>query len=462
MEEDILGRIIPVKKDNYYDIEIKDLSHKGQGVGDYEGFTIFVPGVLIGDEVKVKIVRIRRNFALGELVEILKPSQDRIQNKCPVAYNCGGCQIQNLDYEAQLNFKTDLVKQNLKRIGGLEDIIVHKCIGMESPWRYRNKSQLPLGIKSGKKVVGFYATGSHDIVPTESCLIQHESADRVLKVIKKFVDKYDINIYDEKTGKGLLRHIVIRVGFNTDEIMVILVINGRDIPYKNELIEIMRDKLPLVETVVLNINTKKTNRILGQRNTVIYGNGRISERLGDLKFMISPLSFFQINTAQTKILYEKAVEYAGLKGEEVVFDLYSGTGTISLFMAKKARKVYGIEVVRDAIVDAEENARINNIENTEFVLGAAENVVPELYRKGVKADVVVVDPPRKGCALSLLDTIIKMAPKRIIYISCNPSTLARDLHILDEGGFKAQEIQPVDMFPHTAHVECVIKIQRVK
>ncbi|HHU68701.1 MAG TPA: 23S rRNA (uracil(1939)-C(5))-methyltransferase RlmD [Thermoanaerobacterales bacterium] len=456
MEKDI-----PVQKNHCYNIEIKDLSHKGQGVGDYQGFTLFVPDAIPGDKVKVKIVKVSKNYAIGKLIKVLAPSANRILEKCPVARNCGGCQIQNMAYEAQLKYKTRLVEQNIERIGGLKGITVHKCIGMKDPWRYRNKVQFPVGIRSGKAIVGFYAAGSHDIIPTESCIIQHQSADEVLKIIKNFIDEYNIEVYDETLGEGLIKHIIIRIGFSTNEIMVILVINGKELPYCDKLVELIKDKLPFVKTIVLNINTEKTNVIMGRENIIVYGKGKISERLGDLEFSISPLSFFQVNSAQAEVLYEKAVQYAELSGDETVFDLYSGTGTISLFMAKKAGKVYGIEVVKDAVMDARENARINNITNAEFVVGAAEDVVPKLYKKGMMADIVVVDPPRKGCAPSLLDTIIKMNPKKVIYISCNPSTLARDICILANGGYQVHKIQPVDLFPHTMHVECVVLMSRL-
>jgi len=451
---------IPVVKNGYYTIQIQDLGYKGEGIGRYKGFTVFVRGGIPGDLVEVKIVKINKNFCYGKLIKVITPSADRIRERCPVAGKCGGCQIQNMNYEAQLEFKTRLVKETIERIGKLSGVVIHKCIGMEDPWRYRNKAQFPVGNISGEVAIGFFAPGSHRIIPVDSCLIQHYVTDDILRIIKDFIKKYNIDIYDEATGKGLLRHVVIRTGFNTGETMIVLVINGRNLPHYRRLISMITGEIKTVRSIVLNINRENTNVILGKENITIYGSDRIRDYIGDLQFLISPISFFQVNPIQTQVLYDRAVEYASLTGKETVFDLYSGTGTISLFMAKRARKVYGIEIVEDAAEDARENARINNITNVEFIAGPVEDIIPELHKKGIKADVIVLDPPRKGCDPALLKTVIEMRPARIVYVSCNPATLARDLNILDRGGFQPLEIQPVDMFPHTSHVESVVLLKR--
>lgn len=450
---------IPVQKNMDYTIKIDNLGYEGEGVGRINNFTVFVPDALPGEEAEIKIVKVNKNFAFGKLLKIIIPSQDRTEPLCSLK-RCGGCQLMHLSYEAQLEFKKKRVEDSIERIGKLKDITIHDTIGMKNPLRYRNKAQFPVGMKDGKIVIGFYAPRSHEVIDTPSCMIQDEVSDRCIEVIRKWAEDYDISVYDESSGKGLLRHIMVRKAYRTGEVMVVLVTNGYDIPYIKNLIDMLEREIPGLKSVVQNINREETNVVLGADNRTIYGSGRITDYIGDLKFQISPLSFFQVNPVQTEALYNKALEYAALEGYETVIDAYCGTGTISLFLARKAGKVYGVEVVEPAIIDARENAAENNISNVEFIVGESEKVIPELYSKGVKADVIVVDPPRKGCGEELLRTIAAMKPERVVYVSCDPGTLARDLKYLSENGFRVVEIQPVDMFPVTAHVECVVGMQR--
>ncbi|KNF09128.1 23S rRNA (uracil-5-)-methyltransferase RumA [Gottschalkia purinilytica] len=452
---------LPVKKDDVVDIEIIDMSHEGLGVGKIDGFTIFINDGIVGDKGKAKITKVKKNFAEGKMLDIYEPSIHRIESKCKISHLCGGCQFQELDYNKQLEIKTNKVINDIRKIAKLEDTVVHPTIGMDSPFRYRNKGQVPVGIYNDKTMIGFYKKGSHEIVDTKSCIIQHELNDKVIEIVKEFMEKYDVKGYDKRTNKGVIRHILTKVSFRTNDLMIIIVTNTKKIPYKDELIDTLTSKIPNIKSIVQNINTKKTNLVMGEKNITIYGEDKIIDYIGDLKFKISPQSFFQVNPIQTEVLYNKALEYADLKGNETVFDIYCGIGTISLFLSKKAKKVYGIEVVEQAIKDARENAKLNNIENVELYDGTAEDIFPKLYDKGIKADVVVLDPPRKGCDELVLDTIVKMQPKKVVYVSCNPSTLARDLKYLSENGYKALEVQPVDMFPGTSHVECVVLMSRI-
>lgn len=452
-----------LSKDKMYVVEIVDIGQGGVGIGKFEGFTVFVDGGLVKDKIKVKITKSKKNYAVGEIVEILEPSPYRVERKCSKELKeCGGCQIQELDYKEQLNLKTNEVKQVISRIGKLDDVVIHNALGMEEPFRYRNKAQFPIQKVDGVPVIGFYKKKSHDIIPTNQCIIQHDVNDKIIKIIKTYIRAYKVSIYDEKTHTGVLRHLVTKVGFTTKEVMVVLVANGRKLPYLNELASVLKENIPGFKTLVVNVNREKTNVILGNENRVIYGDGKINDNIGDLVFEISPLSFFQVNPVQTEVLYNKALEYANLGENDTVFDIYCGIGTISLFLAQKAKKVYGIEIVEEAIKDAKINANINNLDNVEFYVGKAEEVVPKMYKQGKRANVVVVDPPRKGCDEKVLDTIISMQPDRVVYVSCNPSTLARDLNYLDERGYKCLEVQPVDMFPHSVHVECVALMSRVE
>ena len=452
-----------LSKNKEYIVDIVDIGQGGVGIGKYEGFTVFVDGGLIQDKIKVKITKSKKNYAVGDMVEIIEKSPFRVARKCSETLRqCGGCQIQELDYQKQLDIKTNEVKQVISRIGKLDDVVVHDTLGMEHPFRYRNKAQFPIQKKDNMPVIGFYKKKSHDLISTDECIIQHEVNDKIIKIIKTYIRAYNVSIYDEKTHKGLLRHVVTKVGFTTGEVMIVLVANGKKLPYLKELASVLKENIPGFKTLVVNVNTQKTNVILGKENIVAYGDGMIRDYIGELVFEISPLSFFQVNPLQTEVLYNKALEYANLGENDTVFDIYCGIGTISLFLAQKAKKVYGIEIVEDAIKDAKRNAKINNMDNVEFYVGKAEEVVPKMYKEGKRANVVVVDPPRKGCDEKVLDTIISMQPDRVVYVSCNPSTLARDLAYLNERGYKCHEIQPVDMFPHSVHVECVVLMSRVE
>ena len=448
-----------LSKNKEYVVDIVDIGQGGVGIGKYEGFTVFVEGGLIQDKVKVRINKSKKNYAVGDIVEIIEKSPFRVDRICSDDLkDCGGCQIQELDYNKQLELKTNEVKQVISRIGKLENVEIHETIGMQSPCRYRNKAQFPIQNINGSIAIGFYRKKSHDVIPTDMCVIQHDINDKIIKIIKTYIQAYNVSIYNETTHTGVLRHLVTKVGFTTNEVMVVLVANGTNLPHLNELASVLKENILGFKTLVLNVNKAKTNVILGKENKVIYGNGKINDYIGDLVFEISPLSFFQVNPVQTEVLYNKALEYAELKENDTVFDIYCGIGSISLFLAQKATKVYGIEIVEDAIKDAKINAKLNNLNNVEFYVGKAEEVVPKMYSEGKTANVVVVDPPRKGCDEKVLDTIVSMKPDRVVYVSCNPSTLARDLAYLDERGYKCVEIQPVDMFPHTMHVECCAKI----
>ncbi|MGL4912428.1 MAG: 23S rRNA (uracil(1939)-C(5))-methyltransferase RlmD [Romboutsia sp.] len=448
-----------LSKNEEYIVDIVDIGQGGVGIGKCDGFTVFVEGGLVEDKVKVKINKSKKNYAVGDIVEIIEKSPFRVDRVCSDDLkDCGGCQIQELQYQKQLDIKTNEVKQVISRIGKLENVTIHDTIGMDEPLRYRNKAQFPIQKINNTPVIGFYKKKSHDIIPMDKCIIQHDINDKIVKIIKTYINAYGVSIYDEKTHTGVLRHLVTKIGFTTKEVMVVLVANGKKLPYLSELASVLEENVPGFKTLVVNTNREKTNVILGKDNKVIYGEGKINDYIGDLVFEISPLSFFQVNPIQTEVLYNKALEYADLQENDTVFDIYCGIGTISLFLAQKAKKVYGIEIVEDAIKDAEINAGINNLDNVEFYVGKAEEVVPSMYKEGKTANVVVVDPPRKGCDDKVLDTIVSMSPDKVVYVSCNPSTLARDLAYLDERGYKCVEIQPVDMFPHTMHVECVAKL----
>ena len=449
---------VPVEKNKDYIVDIYDLGSQGEGIGKYQNFTIFVPQALANEKVKVKIVKVKKSFAYGKLLEIIEPSKDRIHPVCSVATKCGGCQLQHMDYKAQLVWKRKKVQDVLERIGGIKEIQVEKTLGMENPIHYRNKAKYPIRKVDEKVEIGFFAPRSHRIVPTENCDIEHIGNREIIQIVKSFLQKHSISIYDEQTHKGLMRHLVIKAAYFTNEKMVILVINGKDLPHKEEIIEQLKEIG--VTSIFLCHNTKKTNVILQPSLTLLEGKSYIVDKIGELSFQISPLSFFQVNPMQTKVLYQKALEYADLKGEETVWDAYCGIGTISLFLAQKAKKVYGVEIVEEAIEAAKENAHINGMTNVSFFPGKAEEVIPKLYQEGVQADVIVVDPPRKGCDEKLLKTIVQMNPQKVVYVSCDPATLARDLKYLTGEGYQVEKVQPVDMFPYTTHVEaCVLLVK---
>ncbi|WP_032075614.1 23S rRNA (uracil(1939)-C(5))-methyltransferase RlmD [Clostridium drakei] len=459
-----MNKNISINKNEEYDMNITGMGYEGEGVGKINDFTVFVPGALLNEKVKVKIVKVNKNFAFAKLIDVMEASEYRTEPACNIYKRCGGCQLQHYSYRAQLDFKKQRVKDCIERIGKLKtsEVILNDTIGMDDPYRYRNKVQLPVGEKNGEVNIGFYAQRTHEIINMDICNIQHEAADKVLKLIKSWMKKYKIEAYNEQLHSGSIRHIMVRKAFKTNEVMVVVVTRSNELPHKEELIEMLIESKENIVSIIQNVNSKKTNVILGIECITLWGKDNISDYIGDFKFNISPLSFFQVNPVQTEVLYNNALEYASLTGNETVFDAYCGTGTISLFLSQKAKKVYGIEIVPQAIENAKINAKQNNIDNAEFIVGESEKVIPELIKNGVKADVVVVDPPRRGCEKSLLEAIAQMSPERIVYVSCDPGTLARDLSILDELGYKATEIQPVDMFPQTAHVETVVLMSRVK
>ncbi|BAD74627.1 RNA methyltransferase [Geobacillus kaustophilus HTA426] len=449
----------PVAKNEYYDVTFTDLTHDGLGVAKVDGFPLFVKHALPGERAKVKAIKVKKGYGYGRLVELYEPSPDRVEPPCPVYRQCGGCQLQHLSYEGQLKAKEKQVKEVLARIGKLDGVTVHPVIGMKNPWRYRNKAQVPVGEREGGLVAGFYKERSHEIIDMDACLIQQEKNDDVVQAVKRIVERYGIPSYDELAHRGVLRHIVARYGAATGEVMVVLVTRTNHLPHEQEIVRSIVREIPDVKSIVQNVNPERTNVIFGAKTRVLWGSEFITDRIGGIQFAISARSFYQVNPEQTKVLYDKALEYAELTGRETVIDAYCGIGTISLFLARKAKHVYGVEIVPEAIEDAKRNAELNGIQNVTFEVGAAEDVIPRWYEEGVRADCLVVDPPRKGCDAALLETIIAMKPPRVVYVSCNPATLARDLRILEDGGYETIEVQPVDMFPHTAHVECVAKIR---
>lgn len=452
----------PIQKNDVIDVKFEDLTHDGAGVAKVDGFPIFVANGLPGEEAQIKVIKVKKGYGYGRIMEFYKKSPDRQEPPCPIYKQCGGCQLQHLTYEAQLKFKQKQVKEVLTRIGKLADVTVHPVLGMDNPWKYRNKSQVPVGEMEGGLVAGFFQQRSHTIINMEECLIQVEENDRIVQGVKRIAEKYGIIAYNEETHTGTLRHIVTRYGRKSKDVMVVLITRTAELPHKEGIIEDIHRTFPQVKSIIQNINSKRTNVIFGDKTKVLWGDEYLYDSIGDIQFAISARSFYQVNPEQTKVLYDKALEYADLSGKETVIDAYCGIGTISLFLAQKAKKVYGVEIVPEAIEDAKRNAKLNGFGNVEFEVGKAEEIIPAWHQKGIKADVIVVDPPRKGCDIELLETIIKMKPKRVVYVSCNPGTLARDLRILEDGGFKTVEVQPVDMFPHTAHVETVVLMSRVE
>ncbi len=446
------------KKNQELEIEITDLSVDGMGIGKVNGFAFFVFGAAPGDIIKMQIVKLKKNYGYGIIKDIIKSSPLRTVPDCKHFGKCGGCNLRHISYSAQLDFKQNTVKNNLTRIGGLpKSLSVNKTIGMEHPYHYRNKGQYPVGTKNGKTVAGFYAPRSHNIIPIEECMLASETDAPILKIVTDFMDSHNIPAYNEYDQTGILRHILIKTAFKTKDIMVCLVINSDDFPHIDDLTPLLQRSG--VTTVVLNINKKNTNVILGNTNKTVFGSGYITDYIKDIKFEISPLSFFQVNPIQTEKLYDTILSLADLKGNETVFDLYCGIGTISLFLAQKTKAVYGIEIVPQAIKDANNNAKNNNLTNTHFYTGAAETICPTLCDSAITPDVIVVDPPRKGCDPTLLTTILHAAPAKLIYTSCNPSTLSRDLKQLFPT-YTPTQIQPVDMFPHTTHIETVVLLKR--
>jgi 23S rRNA (uracil1939-C5)-methyltransferase len=453
-----MSRIVPVNKNDYIDVVFEDLTHDGAGVAKVDGYPLFVPNGLPGEKAKVKVIKTGKGYGFGRLVELYEKSPYRVEIESSDIHKYGGCQLEHISYEGQLKYKENQVRQVLTRIGKLEDVIVHPILGMDNPWHYRNKAQVPVGEKDGELIAGFFKPRSHEIVDTDESLIQLPEINEAVQTVKEICNDLKIPAYQEEMHKGALRHIMARYGQQTGELMVVIITRTNDIPNKDQLVEEIVSRLPKIKSIVHNVNSKRTNVILGEKTTVLWGNDVIYDFIGDVKFAISALSFYQVNPVQTKVLYDKALEYAGLKGEESVIDAYCGIGTISLFLAQKAKKVFGVEVVPEAIEDAKRNAELNGIINAEFAAGEAEVVIPKWYKEGNNADVLVVDPPRKGCDETFLQTIIEMKPQKVVYVSCNPATLARDLRILEDGGYKTVEVQPVDMFPQTTHVECISQL----
>lgn len=488
------------KKNDIFQVQIEDMSDTGEGIGKTDGFTWFVKDAVIGDVVEAKVMKTKKSYGFARLMQVLEPSAYRVTPRCPSARQCGGCQLQAMSYEEQLKFKENKVRNNLSRIGGLSEIPMEPIIGMDEPWRYRNKAQFPFGKdKDGRIITGFYAGRTHAIIEQEDCLLGVEENQPVLDCIRGFMEEYHIAPYEEETHKGLVRHVLIRKGFTTGELMVCLVLNGdvKKLKAPEVLVERLVKLFPAVQrevaadgeearttlnaaacaetaadgketvstshmvSISCSINREKTNVIMGKEIVNLYGPGYITDYIGNVCYRISPLSFYQVNPVQTQKLYGTALEYAGLSGEETVWDLYCGIGTISLFLAQKAKKVYGVEIVPQAIDDARANAKLNHFENVEFFVGKAEEVLPEQYEKNqVYADTIVVDPPRKGCDSVCLDTIVKMAPKKVVYVSCDSATLARDVKYLGERGYQVERVRTVDMFPWSGHVETVVLMSR--
>lgn len=467
-----------IKKNDIFTLKIEDMSEEGAGIGKTDGFTWFVKDALIGDVIEASAMKMKKHYGFARLVRVIEKGKGRVEAKCLVARSCGGCQLQELSYEEQLAFKQRKIYNNLKRIGGLEHlylpdetekaatdseaVVMEPIIGMEHPWRYRNKAQYPIGRrKDGTIVAGFYAGRTHSLIPVpeNDCLLGCKENKKFLDVILHYMNQYQVQPYDEKTQKGLVRHALIRKGFASGEMMVCLVINGKKLPHEKEFTDMMKEAG--VTSLSISVNQEKTNVIMGTEIRFLYGKNYITDKIGTIEYRISPLSFYQVNPVQTEKLYGTALEFAGLSGGETVWDLYCGIGTISSFLAQKARKVYGVEIIPEAIADAKENAKRNGIENVEFFVGKAEEVLPEQYEKNhVYADVIVVDPPRKGCDSICLDTIVKMQPQKVVYVSCDSSTLARDVKYLGERGYRVERVRGVDMFAMSGHVETVALLSK--
>lgn len=450
---------IAIEKNQNYIVDIIDNGIEGEGIAKIDNFTIFIPGAIKGEKVKILIVKVLTSYAYGKIIEIIEKSDKRVELDCATYKRCGGCNLRHIDYEETLEIKRNIV-QNLVDKTLKNKIEVDSVLGMGNPYHYRNKAQYPVGIgKDGKPVIGVFANRTHEIIPMEKCFIQDERVEEVAKFIYEFAVKNDISIYNEENQKGSLRHIVIKIGKQTEEIMAILVINGEHFKNEEKLVEELLRQFPNIKTIVKNINTKNTNVILGNKNINLYGDGYITDILGDYTFKISPLSFYQVNPVQAEALYNIGVEEARITKEDVVFDLYCGIGTITIFMSKYAKKVYGIEIVEEAIEMAKENAYINGVQNTEFIAGDVERVLDDLInKKNIVPDIIMIDPPRKGLDKTSIENILKIKPKKLVYISCNPATLVRDLASFEEM-YEIKKIKPVDLFPFTNHVECCSVLQ---
>ena len=463
-----------MKKNDLVKVQIEDMGVGGEGIGKVDGFTLFIKDAVIGDMVEARIMKVKKNYGYARLIKVCRPSQHRMEPVCPYARKCGGCQLQELSYEKQLEFKENKVRGNLLHIGGVPDELLSRAMepiaGMKYGFRYRNKAQFPVGVdKEGKLMTGFYAGRTHSIISNTDCAVGVPVNKEIRECILDFMEEYGIRAYNEEQHNGLVRHILTRCGFRTKEIMVCLVINGETLPYSEVLAERL-SQIRGMTSITVSVNKEKTNVIMGPQIRPVWGQTYITDFIGDVKYQISPLSFYQVNPVQTEQLYGVALEYAGLTGQETVWDLYCGIGTISLFLARRAKWVYGVEIVPQAIHDARENARINGIKNAEFYTGRAEDVLPEYYRRYEKehpgekayADVIVVDPPRKGCDETLLRTMADMRPERIVYVSCDSATMARDVKYLREEGYEVERVRAVDMFPQTVSVETVVMLSHKK
>ncbi|WP_251942695.1 23S rRNA (uracil(1939)-C(5))-methyltransferase RlmD [Staphylococcus sp. Marseille-Q5304] len=449
-----------LQKNDIHRGRVIDLTHEGHGVIKIDRYPIFIPQALIGEEIEYKVIKVKKNFAIGKLLNVLKESEDRVEPPCVYYYKCGGCQLQHMTYEAQLAMKKEQVVNLFHRKGGFEDVIIHDTIGMENPWRYRNKSQIPVGTnKDQQAIMGFYRQRSHQIIDMDECLIQAPIHQEIMNKVKQWFNELNVSIYDEQKKQGLMRHVVIRTGHYSGEVMVIFVTNGKKFKESNIFVERLQEAFPQIVSIKQNINTSHSNVIMGPQSVTFIGKDTLQDTLSEVEFKMSDQSFYQINTEQTEHLYQRALDYANLQGEEIVLDTYCGIGTIGLYMAQQAKHVYGVEVVQDAIDNAQDNATKNRFNNTTFVCGKAEEVILKWKAQGIKPDVVMIDPPRKGCDETFLNTVLELNPKRIVYISCNPSTQQRDAKILDQQ-YKLKQITPVDMFPQTTHVETVAQFDR--
>jgi len=460
----MMNKQCPVEKNKFYDLDIVSLGSNGEGIGRIDGYTLFVQGALPKDKIQVKVIKTKKTYGYGLIAQILEPSPHRVEARCPVAHKCGGCDLQHLSYEAQLDYKQMLIKDSLVRIGQLDEEhiieVMEPLIGADETYFYRNKVQYPVREEHGAIRIGFYAKNTHRIVETDCCFIQDSYNEVIVNELRAFMQEYQIAAYNEERTDGVIRHLVIRKSYSQDKFQVMLVINSKKLPHQ-EAFEARLKALEKVESFSININQEANNVILGKTLITVYGPKYLVDNIKDIEYHISPLSFYQVNPKQTEKLYAKALEYAGLTGEETVLDLYCGIGTISLFLAQQAKEVIGVEIVEAAIADAKQNAEINSITNAQFYVGKAEDVVPELYAKqSLKADVVVVDPPRKGCEQTLLETIVQISPKTIVYVSCDPGTLARDVKFLVANGYSVDKVCGVDMFSHTVHVECILSMIR--
>lgn len=444
------------------ELTIDSVNHNGEGIGRYKGIAVFVPFTVPGEKVIVEITELKKNYALARLINHIEVSGQRVNPRCPVFDSCGGSQFQHIDYRLQLELKRKLVEDTLRRIGKITDVTVAETLGMAEPWAYRNKAQFQVSMVNDKIKLGFFEEGSHALVPTTECLLTDKQISDIAAMIEGLLNKYRVPVYDWEHGRGLLRHVVVRKGWATSKVMVVLVTSGEKFAEQFILAREMKSRVPQIASVVRNINNSPSRVVFGKDNQLLAGQMTITDQLDGLTFTISPTSFYQVNSRQTGVLYAKALEFANLTGSETVLDVYCGIGTISLFLARKAGRVFGFEVSSDAVRDAAENARNNKIYNVEFISGRAEERLPKLVQMGVNPEVVVVDPPRQGIEKRALQAIADMAPDRIVYISCDPATMARDLNFLSYRGYRTQKVQPVDMFPQTGHVECVVLMSRVK